>query len=361
MSHAINPAAPAEPLRHSPRLRRKDVAALAGQLGLMLETGIALDVALKAASEQSENAAVKQVAGDLESQIQDGLDLSTAMGRHPLAFEPVFVSLIRASEHTGSLAQCLIQQAEYLEKELAQRQQIRAAMAYPAIMLSMAVVITLILLSYVLPQFAPIFQQRGMELPALTKFLLAASSSLAEQPWMWVIGAIMLGATGVIVLKSTVGRRGLDAVWLQVPVLGRAYRKAVLSRSVRTLGLMLHNQVPILDALRLCAQVAGSQTYSDAWTGVAEDVAAGSRIGDSLPPQPMFPASLRQMLRAGEESGKLPVVLDRISRQYERDVESSFKAASAMLEPILIGGMGLVVGAIAYALLIPIFSLSRHG
>jgi type IV pilus assembly protein PilC len=146
-------------------------------------------------------------------------------------------------------------------------------------------------------------------------------------------------------------------LWL--PVWGPAYRKAVLSRSVRTLGIMLHNQVPILDALRLCAQVSGSRIYGDAWTDVSEKVSSGARIGDSLPSQPLFPTSLRQMLRAGEESGRLPLVLDKISKQYERDVETAFKTATAMLEPLLIAFMGIVVGAIGWSLLIPIFSLSR--
>ncbi|MCA9172936.1 MAG: type II secretion system F family protein, partial [Planctomycetales bacterium] len=315
------------PLRRG--LSRGDRTALIGQLALMLDTGIALDSALKAASEQTDSPRLRSVALDLEHRIQDGMDLSAALAHHPESFDPIFIALVRASEKTGSLAQCLMQQADHQERDHAQARRIRAAMTYPMLMFGLAIVVTVLLVAFVLPQFTPMFQQRGVKLPVATRWLMCIGDSVSAH-WLWwlLAGVALVSGCGWVLLSGHL-RRTVDRAKLAIPIWGPAYRKAVLCRCVRTLGMLLGNQVPVLESLKLCAKVSGSEPYEAAWQEVADRVATGSRIAESLPKR-LFPPTLRQMFRAGEDTGRLSGILDKISLQYERDVELAFKAATSL-------------------------------
>lgn len=342
------------------RISRSDVIYVTNQLAIMVDTGITLSTALEGIVEQEENPTLRNVLADLRDSVAAGEDFSAALARYPKLFNRTYVSLIRASEATGTLGPMLERIAGYLRKDMETRSKVRAAMAYPAVMMVLAVGVTIFLLTYILPKFTPLFESRGTELPAITTAMMTASKVLLGYWYAWLAGLVAL-IVGFLVFKRTdPGRQTLDYVRINLPIVGPVARKVTISRSIRTLGTMLASGVPMMDALRLAGQVSGNYHYEQLWQRVLDDVTAGRRVAESLRGDPLFPRVLVQMISAGEETGKLDQVLQKVSTYYDREVETSIKAATSMIEPLLIAAMGVVVGTIGLALLMPIFSLSRQ-
>jgi type IV pilus assembly protein PilC len=297
---------------------------------------------------------------DLKSGVESGEDFSTALSRHPQQFDRTFVSLIKASEQTGTMGEMLETVSIYLRSQLETRQKIRAAMAYPAVMAVIAVGVTIFLLTYILPKFEPLFSRKGVKLPAATVFMMTASNALLDYWPFWVAGSVTAVLTFVFGRKTEPGRRILDWLKINLPVIGTMSRKITLSRGIRTLGTMVASGVSMLEAIRLTAEVSSNWYYEQAWLRVLDLVTQGQRISESLEEERgLFPPTLIQMIDAGEETGKLDVVLNKVSTFYDKEVETSLKATTSMIEPLMICGMGVIVGGIALGLLMPIFQLSR--
>ena len=343
------------------RIKQSDVIFLTSQLAIMVDTGISLSVAIESIAAQETNKTLKKVLLDLKNRVEGGEDFSAALSRHSQYFDKTYISLIKASEHTGTLGEMLENIADYLRKQLETRQKVKAAMAYPGIMLTLAVGVTIFMLTYVLPKFAPLFSRKGMKLPLTTKVLMAASDSLLHYWYLWVLGIAALIVAYVFGSKTEAGRKFLDKVKLNLPIIGQLTRKIIISRSMRTLGTMIGAGVSMLDAIRLAAEVSGNIYYEQIWMHVLEQITQGKRIAESLAGNKLFPSTLVQMISSGEETGKLDKVLAKVSVYYDREVESSIKAATSIIEPILIVCMGGVVGSIAMGLLLPIFQLSKPG
>ncbi len=342
-----------------PRVRASDIIYATSQLAVMVDTGITLSLALDSIAQQESNRTLKQVLMELKSQVESGEDFSTALSRYPRYFDKTYVSLIKASEHTGTLGSMLDTIAEYQRKQLETRQKVRAAMAYPAVMLVLAVGVTIFLLTYVMPKFQPLFQRKGIKLPIMTRFLMGASHVLIDYWYLWLLAAVAAGIAFFVARRTDEGRKFFDWLKISVPLLGPLNRKVILSRSVRTLGTMVAAGVSMLDCIRLAAEVAGNHYYEQVWLGVLDRITQGERIADSLRGNPLFPPTLVQMINSGEETAKLDAVLSKVILYYDREVETSIKAATSLIEPLLIVIMGGVVGSIAMGLLLPIFSLSR--
>jgi type IV pilus assembly protein PilC len=342
------------------RISRSDVIYVTNQLAIMVDTGITLSTALEGIVEQEQNTTLRNVLADLRDSVAAGEDFSTALTRYPKLFDKTYVSLIRASEATGTLGPMLERIAGYLRKDMETRGKVRAAMAYPAVMMVLAVGVTIFLLTYILPKFTPLFESRGTELPGITTAMMTASKVLLGYWYAWLAGLVVF-IVGFLVFKRTEpGRQTLDYVRINLPIVGPVARKVTISRSIRTLGTMLASGVPIMDSLKLAAQVSGNYHYEQLWHRVLDEVTAGRRVADSLRNDPLFPRMLVQMISAGEETGKLDQVLEKVSTYYDREVETSIKAATSTIEPLMIAAMGVVVGTIAMALLLPIFSLSKQ-
>jgi type IV pilus assembly protein PilC len=211
-----------------------------------------------------------------------------------------------------------------------------------------------------MPKFTPLFRSRGTELPAPTKVMMAVSDAMINHWQWWIAGAGLLAVSLAYLRRTEVGRRLLDWLRINSPIIGPMYRKVIISRSIRTLGTMVANGVPIMDAIRMAGDVAGNWYYQRAWGEVLEQVAAGKRICEVLRGNPLFPHVLVQMISSGEESGRLDHVLERVSTYYDSEVEVAVKAATSLIEPLMIAAMGVIVGTIGLALLLPIFSLSRQ-
>jgi type IV pilus assembly protein PilC len=343
-----------------PRVSKSEIIYTTAQLAIMVDTGITLSAALNGIVEQEQNPGLKKVLKELKEAVEGGEDFSTALARYPKLFDKTYVSLVKASEATGSLGPMLERIAGYLRKEVETRSKVRSAMAYPMVMMVLATAVTIFLLTYILPKFTPLFKSKGAQLPGPTKLMMQISDLMMGYWYVWI--AVIAGLiVGYVMAKRTEpGRMFFDLVKINLPILGSMFRKVAISRSIRTLGTMLASGVPMLDALRLCGEVAGNYHYEQLWREVRDQVTGGKRICQVLVGHPLFPRVLVQMIAAGEETGKLDYVLERVSTYYDQEVDTALKTATSLIEPLMIIGMGFVVGSIGLALLLPIFSLSKQ-
>ena len=341
------------------RIKKSDIIYATNQLAIMVDTGITLSAALAGVGEQEENPSLKAVLRDLRIRVEGGEDFSTALARHPKHFDKTYIALVRASEETGSLGPTLMRIADYLRSEMDTRGKVRAALAYPCVMLVLAISVTLFLLTFVMPKFAPLFARKGTKLPKPTVVMMTVSNALIDYWWAWLLGVAVLGIVFFFGRRTEPGRKILDWLRINAPIVGTMNRKVAISRSVRTLGAMIHSGVSMLEAIRLSSQVSGNYYYEQAWLRVLDEITQGNRINESLAESGLFPKTLIQMIGSGEETGKLDYVLEKISVYYDREVETSLKTATSLIEPLMITVMGVVVGGIGLSLLLPIFSLSR--
>ncbi|MCI0361401.1 MAG: type II secretion system F family protein [Planctomycetaceae bacterium] len=343
------------------RVSQSDIIYATSQLAVMVDTGINLSTALGSIADQEKNPTLKAVLTDLRNRVEGGEDFSSALARHAPYFDTTYVALIKAAEQTGTLSEMLETVAGYLRGRLEMRQKVRAAMAYPAIMAVLAVGVTIFLLTYILPKFEPLFSRKGAKLPRPTIIMMAASDLLIDYWPAWAALAVALTISYFVGRRTESGRRIIDWIKIHLPVIGPMTRKITISRAIRTLGTMVGSGVSMLDAIRLTAEVSGNYYYEQVWRRVLESITQGNRIVDSLKGEPLLPATLVQMIGAGEETGKLDTVLAKVSGYYDREVETSLKATTSLIEPLMICAMGFVVGGIALGLLMPIFQLSRPG
>ena len=343
----------------SGRISKKDIIYTTSQLAIMVETGITIACALDTIVQQESNAKLQSLLSGLHQAVEAGEDFSSALARHPKYFDETYVSLIRASEATGSLGEMLDRIAMYMSNEQDTRSKIRSAMTYPAAMLTLSIAVTVFLLVFIMPKFEPLFNRPGAKLPASTKFLMTVSDSMLSYWFIWLASVVAL-IVGFIVLRRTdKGRSIIDYAKIHAPIIGMLFRKIALTRSIRTLGTMLTSGVSVLDALQLSSEVSGNVHYRRMWVEVKKEVTTGRRICDALRRHDLAPPMLVSMISSGENSGRLDSVLGRVSSYYDREVENTIKTTTGLIEPIMITCMGIIVGGIAMSLLLPIFSLSR--
>ncbi|PQO25975.1 type II secretion system F family protein [Blastopirellula marina] len=342
------------------RITKHDIIYMTSQLSVMIETGINLSTALDGIASQEKNDALKKLILGLKKEVEGGEDFSSVLAKYPKYFDQTYIALIRASEQTGLMGEMLEKVAVYLRKEAETKGKIRAALAYPAVMILLACGVTIFLLTFVLPKFEPLFNRKGVKLPGPTVFMMTASDFLLNY-WMYWIPALVASIVAFFLFKrSETGKKVIDTVKLNVPIIGPMVRKVTIARSLNTLGTLVRSDVPMLQSLELTSQVCNNANYSQLWRNVIDAVTSGSQIHESLRKSQLFPATIVQMIAAGEETGRLDDVLEKVSTHYEHDVDLSIKTTTSLIEPIMIAVMGVVVGGIALALLMPIFSLSRN-
>ena len=270
---------------------RSDIIYTTAQLAIMVDTGITLSAALAGIVEQEQNPGLRRVLNDLKDAVQSGDDFSSALARFPKLFDKTYVSLVRASEATGSLGPMLERISCYLRKEAESRGKVRAAMAYPMVMMVLATGVTIFLLTYILPKFTPLFKAKGKLLPGPTRLMMGLSDAILGYWPFWIAGI----ARGWSWACSTPGgpRPGGSSstgLKIRLPILGPMFRKIAISRSIRTLGTMLASGVSILESLKLCGEVAGNYHYERLWDMVREQVTAGKRVCEVLRGHPLSPA-----------------------------------------------------------------------
>ncbi|OHB55799.1 MAG: hypothetical protein A2Y07_08215 [Planctomycetes bacterium GWF2_50_10] len=337
---------------------RKDVLNFSNQLAVMIKAGISIHDALEAIAEQVENRKFKEIITTIKADIEGGKSFSQSLARYPDVFSNLYVNMMAAAEVSGSLASMLEQLAAYLDQEAETRSMMRGAMVYPAIIAFMAVSVTIFLLTFVLPRFVSIFAGKETLLPAPTKIIMAASSCLRGY-WYYMVPALGAAAWGFFFAISTpTGRYWWDRAKLSIPIVSKLCRSLYITRSLHTMGVLSSAGVPILDTLAITAEISGNAVYKNMWYAVHGCVRQGQKIATSLSAHSRMPTSVVQMIRSGEDSGKLSDVLHDISAYYARELRATIKTVTAMIEPIMIILMGFLVGFIAMSIILPIFKMS---
>ncbi len=341
------------------KIRNQDVIYFATQLSVMIDAGVTLIEALDSIAQDCDDQAFGRIVADLSDQVQSGTEFSVALEKYPRLFDRLFVSLVQASEISGTTGQTLHRISEYLKQDQDTRRRIKGALTYPACMLAFCIMVVLGMLIFVLPRFETIYASKAEVLPLPTRLLLGLSRGMMEN-WALVTAVIIMTAiTGWSYVRSESGRRLLDRMRINMPILGRMYRKAYLARSLRSLATMVSSGLSMSEGLAITARVSGNMLYADVWNSLAEEVKKGSALAEHLSASPLVPRTIIQMIRAGEKTGQLPGVLDRCAGFCQDELKASIKTVTGMIEPLMIVVMGLVIGSIAIALLLPVFGISK--
>lgn len=340
------------------RVPRPMIIAFAHQLAVMVETGVPISEALHCIADQCESEAFRAVVKEVASQVEAGGELSHAMGRYPKVFPPIMISLVRASELSGTMGPMLERISNYLGKEYQTYKKVKGAMTYPAVMLVMVLSVTVGLLVWVLPRFATIFESKGAALPLPTQLLMFLSDSLMDNWYAWVGGGAALFVCGMLGLRTTRGRRLLDILKLKAPIFGDLFAKLYVTRATRTMGTMINAGVPVLDMIAIVRDVTRNALYEDLWENVDARLRQGAQLSDTLFDSPLIPRSVAQMIYAGEKSGRLGKTMEKIAGFTEEEFDEQIKTTTNLIEPAMVAIMGGIVGFVAIALLLPIFSVS---
>jgi len=345
------------------RVKRTDLILFTTELSVMLDSGVVLSDALDAIAEQAEYGIFRSIIEEVAQTVKRGEYFSTALSAYPRVFNPMFVSMVKASEASGKMAEMLSILSGYLEFESETRKQIKGALTYPFVMVLMAIAATGTLMFFVLPRFMKIYESRGAALPMLTKVLVSFSSMLGDIRVMSTVVTVLgLGGWGLYCWSRTVnGRRAIDFVKLHIPVLGTMFIDTVVTRSMRIMATMLNTGVSLVDAIRVIQGSCENWYFKRLWIASEEKIRDGYQLSESLiicDGKKLIAPGVIQMLRAGEKGGKLGKVSDKISVYYEKKLEASIRSVMALIEPLMITILGTIIGTIAVALLLPVFRIS---
>ena len=337
---------------------QKDVLDFTVQLAVMVRAGINLRMALDGIADQVKNARFRRIILQIRADIEAGKSFSEAISRYPKLFNPLYVNMVKASEMSGSFAKMLDRIAAFIAQQLETRKMVVGASVYPGMIATMAIGVTVFLLTFVLPRFATVFAGKEEILPAPTKMLLGLSEWMVNN-WILLVGMAVLAIIGLLAtLKTNVGQLWFDRLKLTAPLFKGMFRALYVSRSRQTMGELLNAGVPVLDAVGVTGDISGNRLYKNLWKRVQSAVREGRKLHEELDGSPLLPSSVVQMVAAGEESGRLGEVLEEVAEFYQRALRDAIKTMTSMIEPILIVIMGSIVGFIAMAIILPIFKMS---
>ncbi len=335
-----------------------DIAIFSRQLSTMLAAGIPLVQAFEIVGVGHEKPKMQKLILDIKLNIEGGSSLHESLAKHPLYFDDLYVNLVEAGEQAGALEALLDKVATYKEKTEALKKKIKKALFYPAAVLAVAVIVTLILLLFVIPQFEALFKGFGADLPAFTRIVIEMSRFVQHQGW-WM--GILFGA-GVFAFiyfkkRSRAMRHVLDRMILKAPIVGPILVKAAIARYARTLSTMFSAGVPLVEAMESVAGATGNIVYEQAVLRMRDEVATGQRLQRAMENTGLFPNMVVQMIAVGEESGSLDEMASKVADFYELEVDTAVDALSSLLEPLIMAILGVLVGGLVIAMYLPIFKL----
>jgi type IV pilus assembly protein PilC len=340
------------------KITSEDIALFARQLATMLQAGIPMVQCFDIIGNGHDKPSMQKLVLAIKADVEAGTSLHEALGKHPLYFDDLFVNLVEAGEHAGALETLLDKVATYKEKTEALKKKIKKALFYPAAVLAVAVIVTIILLVFVIPQFESLFKGFGADLPAFTQMVINLSRFVQSQGW-WMLILIGIGVTVFLYFKkrSRPMRQFLDRMLLKAPVVGPIMVKAAIARYSRTLATMFAAGVPLVEALTSVAGATGNIVYEDATLRIRDEVSTGQRLQRSMEQTGLFPNMVIQMIAVGEESGSLDQMASKVADFYEADVDAAVDAMSSLLEPLIMAILGVLVGGLVIAMYLPIFKL----
>ena len=335
-----------------------DIAIFSRQLATMLSAGIPLVQSFEIVGSGHENASMQKLIYAVKADVEGGSALAEALAKHPLYFDDLFVNLVEAGEQAGALETLLEKIATYKEKTEAIKKKIKKALTYPAAVLVVAFVVTIILLIFVIPAFEDLFQGFGADLPAFTRMVIDLSEFVRDRGWALAMAAAALVSTFFYFKKrSRPMRHFLDRLALKAPVIGPIIQKASIARYARTLSTMFSAGVPLVEALESVSGATGNIVYEIGVLQIRDEVATGQRLQQAMENTDLFPNMVIQMIAVGEESGSLDKMSAKVADFYEEDVDNAVDNLSSLLEPLIMSILGVLVGGLVVAMYLPIFKM----
>ncbi len=339
------------------RVTNKEVVILTHQFATLLRAGVPLLECLEILGTEVENPAWHPILTDIRADIEHGIPLAEALGKFPTIFQRFYRSMVEVGEATGRLDESLSQLAVYLDKQVQLRAKILSALAYPGLLMSVASMVFVFLLVWVVPLFSGLFQEFGESLPWLTKVVISLAGGIREHVLILIglVLSVMLGS--YFLLTHMKSRQVIDGLLLRLPLLGALFRKAAIVRFARTLGFLIRRGVPLLTALSVAGTVTGNSIIERHLQEVATDVEDGRPLSDTLRATGMFPAMVTQMVKVGESTGSLDLMLEKIADLFEQEVDRVIATVTSVLEPCVLVVVGSGIALVVVAMYLPIFSI----
>ncbi len=342
------------------KITPKDIAVFSRQMATMMSSGVPLVQSFEIVGRGHENARMQALILDIKGEVEAGNSLGDALAKHPLYFDDLYVSLVRAGEAGGVLETLLNKIATYKEKTEAIKGKIKKALFYPAAVLVMAFVVTAVLMIFVIPQFAALFQDFGADLPAMTTFVINLSNFFVAY-WYLIFGGVF-GAGWLFFYfkqRSRRFRHVLERISLKIPVVGDILVKASIARFARTLSTMFAAGVPLVEAMDSVAGAIGNVVYGEAVRKMRDEIATGQQLQASMRDTNLFPNMVIQMVSIGEEAGSLDHMLSKVADFYEEEVDNAVDAMSSLMEPLIMAVLGVLIGGLVIAMYLPIFKMGQ--
>ncbi len=342
----------------SGRVSLSELALFSRQIATMLDAGIPIVQTMGDLAEETPNRFLSFVLKEVQQSIKEGSNFSQALARFPGVFSPLYVALVRSGEESGNLVEVMKELSSELEDQLSLRRKVRQATSYPLVILAFFIAVVFFVFLYLIPKFQGIFSGFGAQLPALTLLILTISRIMMKflPVFLVLLPVVVLGVAAYI--RTAAGRRKWDALRLKMPILGPLMLKVALARFSRSLSTLLHGGVTITSALEIVAKTAGNTIIEDCIDQVRRGVLKGEVLGKEMKKFPVFPSMLVRMVSVGEETGRTDEMLNRVSKFYRDEVDATLSILASLLEPILIIGLGVIVGVVVLAIYLPIFKLA---
>jgi type IV pilus assembly protein PilC len=346
-----------EAFNNMQRVKLRDLVMFSRQFATMIDAGLSVVKCLDILQKQTRNPKMKEVIGEVKRDVAGGMSLTESLQKHPRIFSPLYVNMMRSAEAGGILDIVLDRLSTFLEKEQETRNKIKSAMTYPAVVFCFAMLMVMGLLFFVLPKFKGIFETMGLKLPLTTKILLNSSSYLQQY---WYIALVMIIGSVVLIKifsRTDRGKYAIDSAKLRLPIFGDLILKTSVSRFARTFGTLISSGVPVLRALEIVSDTAGNRVISEIVVRARVSIKEGEKISTPLFGSRIFPVMVTQMIAIGEETGRLDQMLVKVSNFYDDEVDNTLKSLTSLIEPLMIVGLGLIVGFIAVSVISPIYAL----
>jgi type IV pilus assembly protein PilC len=337
----------------------QDLVLFTRQLATMIDAGLAMVQSLQALAEQTTNKVMRDVIRDVCARVESGDSFSEALQKHPKVFSRLYVSMVAAGEKGGLLAEILARLATYLENTARLRKKVKSAMMYPTVVTIVAILITIFLLVKVVPVFGEIYSSFDAKLPGPTQFMIDLSQFVKRYILLLLVGGVAAAYSWLYFIKTPVGRKLWDSYRIRMPVFGTLAHKICLARFARTMASLVRSGVPILEVLQIVSQTVGNVVMETAIKAAAVDIERGEGISTALGKHPVFPVMIIRMITAGEQTGKIDNMLERVANFLDDEVETALSGLTSLIEPILIVVLGIIIGGMVICMFLPIFKMSE--
>jgi type IV pilus assembly protein PilC len=341
------------------KVKTKDLYIFCRQFHTMINAGANISNALDVLRKQTENKKLKKTLSEAHDDVQKGISLSVALGKHSDVFPDLLINMINTGEVSGNLDTIMSRMATHFEKENKINNQLKSAMVYPMVLACLSVVVVIFLLAFIMPTFTGMFEGSGVPLPGPTKIVMGLSEVIRTK-WYILIAVIGGGVYGMkTYTKTPLGKLAMDGLKLKLPIIKDTTEKVIVSRFTRTLSTVLASGVSLVQALEVVQKVVGNKVAEKSLEQIKDKILKGVSLGEAIGEESLFPVMLHSMIKIGEESGALDDILDKTANFYDEELEASLKRLTAMIEPLMIIFMGVVIGFIVIAMMMPMFDMGN--